>query len=159
MVFRVEAVRTRLKKLSEVLSQLRQKEIVTLEQYLQDRDLQWTIERGLELACSAVFDIGNHILAGAFQIAVEEYEQILKRLAEQKVISDELYGELRGLGGFRNILVHAYLEINSELVYSNFKKSLQVLPRFIAEIESWVERHGKGAGGNPWGQSPSSSYR
>lgn len=149
MVFKVEAVRTWLKKLAEVLSQLQQKETVSLEQYLQDLDLQWTIERGLELACSAVLNIGNHILSAVFQTAVEEYEQILAKLAEKKVISHELYGELRGLGGFRNILVHGYLEINPELVYSNFKKSLRVLPRFIAEIESWLEGHGKDAGKNP----------
>jgi len=99
----------RLKKLEEVLSRLKDRSGVTLEEYRWSTDTQWIIERGLELASSAIFDIGNHILSGVYQTSVEEYEQILEKLCEKGVISKELYKELRGLGGFRNILVHGYL--------------------------------------------------
>jgi len=41
-----------------------------------------------------------------YGISVDEYEEILEKLYEKAVISAALYQELRGLGGFRNILVH-----------------------------------------------------
>lgn len=106
MVFKKESVLERLKKLEQVIAKLKEREKITPEKYQQDTDVQWITERGLEIGASTILDIGNHILSGAYQISVEEYEQILKRLREKQVISKELYNELRGLGGFRNILVH-----------------------------------------------------
>lgn len=80
-----------------------------LEEYRGDTDSQWIVERGLELGSSMILDIGNHILAGVYRTAAEEYEEILEKLGEKRVISEGLYEELRGLGGFRNILVHGII--------------------------------------------------
>lgn len=143
MVLKKESIYTRLNKLEEVLATLREKGPVSLEEYKRDVSLQWTIERGLELAASFILDIGNHILAGAFKISVDEYEQILERLAEKKVISDDLYEKLRGLGGFRNILVHGYLDLDPNLVYAHYRKALQVFPQFIAEIDACIQGSNK----------------
>ncbi len=141
MVFKEESVLERLKKLEEVLVRLKKREGITFEEYLQDTDVQWIIERGLEIGSSTVLDIGNHILAGVYKVTVEEYEQILKKLKENQVISDNLYDELRGLGGFRNILVHGYLSLNTELVYEHYKKALKSFYEFIAEITKWLEKY------------------
>lgn len=140
MVFREESVLERLKKLEDVLTRLGEKANISFEEYLQDKDLQWIVERGLEVASSAILDLGNHILAGKFLTTAEEYEQILQKLLEKQVISSELYSELRGLGGFRNILVHGYLSINPELVYLHFRRALNTFPRFIVEIERWLRQ-------------------
>jgi len=139
MVFKRESVTERLKRLEEVLAKLRERAGITFEEFRGDTDAQWIIERGLEIASSAILDIGNHILAGAYQTSVEEYEQILEKLQEKRVISGDLYRELRGLGGFRNILVHGYLSLDLELVYEHYKKALDTFPRFIGEIERWLE--------------------
>ena len=141
MVFKRESVTERLKRLEEVLAKLRERAGITFEEFREDTDVQWIIERGLEIASSAILDIGNHILAGAYQTSVEEYEQILEKLQEKRVISGDLYRELRGLGGFRNILVHGYLSLDLELVYEHYKKALDTFPRFIGEIERWLEEY------------------
>jgi len=141
MVFKKESVTRRLKRLEEVLAKLRERAGITFEEFREDTDAQWIIERGLEIASSAILDIGNHILAGAYQTSVEEYEQILEKLREKRVISGDLYRELRGLGGFRNILVHGYLNLDLELVYEHYKKALDTFPRFIGEIERWLEEY------------------
>jgi len=144
MVFKKESIIERLKKLEGVLAKLRDRSGITLEEFRQDTDLQWIIERGLEIASSALLDIGNHILAGVYETSVDEYEQILEKLQEKRVISRGLYEELRGLGGFRNVLVHGYLSLNLELVYEHYKKALGTFPRFIAEIEEWLEGYDEG---------------
>lgn len=138
MVFKKESVIERLKKLETIISNLEHKNITDLNQYSQDIDLQWYIERGLEVGSSIIFDIGNHILAGHFKISVEEYGQIINQLYDKKVISEELYANLLGLGGFRNILVHNYLSLDHQLVYEHYQKALFVFPRFIAELYTWL---------------------
>jgi len=99
MVFKRESVTERLKRLEEVLAKLRERAGITFEEFRGDTDAQWIIERGLEIASSAILDIGNHILAGAYQTSVEEYEQILEKLQEKRVISGDLYRELRMMAG------------------------------------------------------------
>ncbi|MGQ9608958.1 MAG: type VII toxin-antitoxin system HepT family RNase toxin [bacterium] len=139
MVFKKESVLEQLKKLEQVIAKLKEREKITLEKYQQDMDVQWITERGLEIGASTILDIGNHILSGAYQISVDEYEQILKRLREKQVISKELYNELRGLEGFRNILVRGYLALSAELVYEHYRRALDSFPMFIAEIAIWLE--------------------
>ncbi len=138
MVFREQNVIERLAKLGEIVARLQERSGMTRDEYRVDADTQWIVERGLEVGSSALLDIGNHILVGAFQISVDEYEQIIERLRERDVISPTLHAELRGLGGFRNILVHGYLKLDPELVYEHYRKALRSFPRFIAEIERWL---------------------
>lgn len=139
MVLRKESIIERLKKLDLVIANLGEKSSSAMNRYSQDIDLQWIIERGLQVGSSLIFDIGNHILAGHYKISVEEYEQILQQLKGKKVISDELYANLHGLGGFRNILVHNYLSLDHKIVLEHYKKALSAFPRFIAEIHTWLE--------------------
>jgi uncharacterized protein YutE (UPF0331/DUF86 family) len=60
-------------------------------------------------------------------------------LRERGVISEALYRDIQGLGGFRNILVHLYQEINPALVWENYQKGLTVFPRFGQEVLAWLD--------------------
>ncbi len=139
MVLRLENIKERLKKLEEVLSRLEKYKGIELESFIEQVENQWIVERGLIVATAIIFDVGDHILAGYFKVHAETYEEILKQLKDLKVISLSIYEELRGLGGFRNILVHDYLKIDPTLVYENFQKACQIFPRYISEILKWVE--------------------
>lgn len=55
------------------------------------------------------------------------------------VLSQELGGRLRGLGGFRNILVHGYLGIDAEKVYAALQRSGRDFTDFEAEILAWLD--------------------
>lgn len=52
MVCKKESVLERLKRLEEVLSHLETKSCASLEDYQKEKDLQWIIERGLEVVSS-----------------------------------------------------------------------------------------------------------
>jgi uncharacterized protein YutE (UPF0331/DUF86 family) len=47
---------------------------------------------------------------------------------------------MRGLGGFRNVLVHAYLEIDEERVYDSLHDEAGAFDQFAHEIESFLDR-------------------
>ena len=139
MVLRIEALRERLAKLEEVVSRLSELARVSREEFERDYRQQWLAERGLELAAQAVLDIGNHILAGHFGESAQDYEDILVRLGRQRVFSAVLVARLKGLGGFRNILVHGYLSINSDKVYEALQKGPADFTDFEAEILTWLD--------------------
>ncbi len=139
MVLRREAVEKRLKELDEILKELDKYREVDPETLRRDVGQRWIIERGLIAAATIVFDVADHILAGHFGVYAETYEESLRTLRERAVISEELYREIKGLGGFRNILVHRYLDINPDEVFESFQKGLVVFPAFAREILAWLD--------------------
>jgi uncharacterized protein YutE (UPF0331/DUF86 family) len=105
----------------------------------QDLEKRWVIERGLEAGAQLILEIADHILSSQFGYYCETYEDTLKGLAEKNVISPELYPQIKGLGGLRNLLVHQYAQINLDIVFSSFHKSLIIFPLFAKEILDWMD--------------------
>lgn len=140
MTLRPEVVRERLRKLREVLRNLEEVQTVPRADFLASFEHYWLGERGLHLAAEAVFDIGNHVLAGHFNVHPSDYEDVLERLLQQGVLSPGLRKKLRGLGGFRNVLVHAYLEIDEGRVYDALDEKLPAFHAFTREIEAFLDR-------------------
>jgi uncharacterized protein YutE (UPF0331/DUF86 family) len=139
MVLRREAVEKRLKELDEILQELGKYRGVGLEALRRDVGQRWIIERGLIAAATIVFDVADHILAGHFGVYAETYEESLGTLRDRAVISEELYRQIKGLGGFRDILVHRYLDINPAEVFESFQKGLVIFPAFAREILAWLD--------------------
>lgn len=139
MVLRREIVMARLKELDEILHELSKYRDIAWETMDTDLSKRWIVERGLIAAASVIFDIVDHILSGHFGHYAETYEQSLEALRGKEVLSAEIYRQIKGLGGFRNILIHRYLTIDSREVFENFKKGLDVFPGFAREILAWLE--------------------
>ena len=80
-----------------------------------------TLLRLLFLIAETILDFLEHILASKFDVISESYEDIIKNAMKYEIITENLYKDLKGLGSFRNILAHEYLELNDEQVYQNIK--------------------------------------
>jgi uncharacterized protein YutE (UPF0331/DUF86 family) len=139
MVVRREVIEGRLKELAEILRELAKYQDVPYEQMQADLSQRWIIERGLIAAASIVFDVADHILAGHLDIYADTYEGSLRALCDEHVISEQLYQQMKGLGGLRNILIHRYLHIDPRQVFESFHQGLQVFPRFAQEILAWLD--------------------
>lgn len=139
MVLRRDAVQERLKKLEEVLAGLRGLGPPERLELGGDYRSTWSVERGLQLAAEIAFDIGNHILSAHFGTSSQDYEDILRQLADRGVISRELRDTFKGLGGFRNALVHGYLRLDQRRVREAFENAPRDFSRFLEEITRWLE--------------------
>jgi uncharacterized protein YutE (UPF0331/DUF86 family) len=82
----------------------------------------------------------EHILSSHFGVFANTYEESLASLHQHQVISESLYSEIKGLGGFRNVLVHLYQEIDPQQVFDSYHKALTVFPQFAAEILVWINQ-------------------
>ncbi len=139
MVLRQEAIYERIKKLREILGNLEDVKEIPEDELTSSYKYYWLAERGLQLATETIFDIGNHILAGYYKTNPEDYEEILDLLNNKGVISKDLRERMKGLGGFRNILVHEYLKIDEHKVYEALQTGLTDMEDFISEAIRWVE--------------------
>jgi uncharacterized protein YutE (UPF0331/DUF86 family) len=81
----------------------------------------------------------GHGAAGPVGQYPPSYEENLELLRDVQVLPDELYRQMRGLGGFRNILVHGYLKIDPRHVYENLSKGLRVFPQYGRVILAWMD--------------------
>lgn len=138
MVLKHNSITERLKELDTVLQELNLYTSLSEEEIRTDLSHRWIIERGLIAAASLILDIADHVLVGQFGLHTATYEDSLLGLQDKQVITDELYQQLKGLGGFRNVLVHLYQEIDPYQVWDNYHKGIGVFPKFAQEILYWL---------------------
>jgi uncharacterized protein YutE (UPF0331/DUF86 family) len=139
MVFRADAVQARLRRLEEVVTMLR--ELAKLDNSSLRTSLRdmWAVERGLHLGAEILFDIGNHILTSQYGTSSEGYQDIVEQLAQQGILDPGLHQRLRGLAGFRNILVHDYLRLDPDRVQEALAKAPGDFDDFARAIRRWLE--------------------
>lgn len=138
MVFRRESIEDRLLKLDEALRVLEEYKGISWDAYQSDIKTQWVIERGFIIIAEMVFDIGAHILSSVYKEYCDEYEEIIRGLANNKVVSKRLADGLTGFGGFRNVLIHEYVTLDSRKVHAALTGKLDILEIFKKEIAEWV---------------------
>ena len=138
MVLKPETIIARVQELDTVVEELSVYKEITYEEVKSSLSKRWIIERGLIAGANLIFDIADHILASNFHIYPETYEDSLDCLYDKGVITEALYENIKGLGGFRNILVHEYLVIDIHEVHRNLQKSLTIFKEFGKQILIYI---------------------
>ena len=139
MVLKREIILERLKELDTVLEELSRYRSKSPEELGASLSVRWAVERGLIASANLLFDVADHILGGHFSVYPTSYEESLECLQSKGVIPRDLYQKLKGLGGFRNILVHDYLRIELGEVQRNLIKAFEAFPAFSKEILHWLK--------------------
>ena len=134
MVISKTVIEVRLRKLEECVRRLRQSQGISEEDFLKSYKDQDVVDRNLQLAAEVIFDIANHIIAEKGFELPNSLEETLPILQKHQILSEELGQRLKGLGRFRNLLVHEYLTIDYHRVYSYLKNNLPDFESFAKEI-------------------------
>ena len=93
-------------------------------------------ERYLHLAMECVLDLGNHYIADGGLPTPETNQDTFTRLEAAGVIAPELASRLRSWAGFRNILVHQYLDIDHGIAWHAIQEELGDLEAFARWAET-----------------------
>ena len=112
-----EVIRRRLERYGECLTILERAGRYTLQEFLSDPEHYGSAERFLQLAIEASLDMGSHIVADEGLGTVEQGRDIPRLFREHGFIDAVLEQRWIRMIGFRNILVHEYLEVDREIVY------------------------------------------
>lgn len=132
-------VERHLDKLSECLGRLEPLKERRLEDFLSNPDLRDIAERNLEVAVQCCIDIAGRIISLEQAEKPKDYKEAIIRLGELKVIPMEFALTFAPIAGFRNILVHNYLEIDWKEVYNNLQKITDIY-KFMEYIKNWLRK-------------------
>ena len=102
--------------------------------FIKDPLIHGNAERYLQLAIQSVLDISNHIVADMRLNLPADNQELFEMLATHKILPRPLSKKLTAMAGFRNILVHEYLEIDRKRVYEALKNDLRDFESFIRAV-------------------------
>lgn len=124
---RAEIIRKRMNRLDDYLAVLKKSQKYSFEEFTADPERYGSTERFLHLAIEALIDMGNHVIADSELGVVNWYSDIPKIMAEKEFISSELGEKWIRMIGFRNTLVHEYIDIDRKIVYDVLQNNIQDL--------------------------------
>ena len=109
------------------------------ETFLDDEDIHQLAARYLHLACECMLDLSQHLIAGKGFRQPRDYKDAIEVLREEGVFEADLAERLEGWMGFRNVLVHMYLETDHERSYEAIRHELDDLREFSARLAEFLE--------------------
>ncbi len=128
-------VSARIAKIREYVALLRRiRGMADERRFVSDPLIYGNAERYLQLAIQAVLDISHHIVADRNLALPADSKSLFDLLARQKVVSRRLSTKLTAMAGFRNVLVHEYLEIDRRRVYRALTTDLRDFESFIRAV-------------------------
>jgi uncharacterized protein YutE (UPF0331/DUF86 family) len=106
-----------------------------LQELTQNRDVKDIVERSLQVAIEVCLDIGKIIISDQKLREPQDNKDVFRVLAENNIISEEKLTFLIQMAGARNILVHGYNKIDSEIVLGVLRRHLNDFYEYIGEIQ------------------------
>jgi uncharacterized protein YutE (UPF0331/DUF86 family) len=124
---RPEVLRRRLARLEEYLGILRRLSAYSLEEFLANPERYGAAERFLQLSIEAINDMAAQVAAEEGWGPLERARDLVDLFQAQGLLEEELAERWRRMIGFRNLLVHDYLEVDRKLVHRFLREGLQDL--------------------------------
>ena len=124
-----ELIQRRLERLETYQGILATLSRYSCEEFASDPERYGSAERFLQLCIELIDDLGNHVVSDENLGAVSKSTDVPSLLAEHGYLDATLADRWTSMIGFRNILVHEYMEIDRKLVH-------QYLTEGLADFES-----------------------
>lgn len=128
-----ESVDSRLERLSELLAELERIRAGGRAAYDAAFRDRLAAQHAIQLAIQICVDIGAHLIAELRLRMPDDYRGVFAVLREPLGLAPELVEGLSAAAGMRNVLVHAYLEVDDEEVW-NALGHLDDLREFAAAV-------------------------
>lgn len=91
------------------------------------------------VAIECCVDVGQHVCAARGWGPPASNADVFRILAEHGVLSRDLGGRMARASGFRNVLVHEYVDVRDELVVANLNRTADIR-EFISAVAAWLGR-------------------
>lgn len=116
-----ESVRRRLREIDRRVGLLGALHAQGRKAFIDDAGLQAQAERHLQLAIQAAIDIALHLVAENSAETAETYASAFAMLVDQGVLDEALAARLARATGLRNLLVHAYLDVDPSRIWDHLE--------------------------------------
>jgi uncharacterized protein YutE (UPF0331/DUF86 family) len=132
-----EVVKNKLISLEQYIKDLEEYRDIDLVKYKQDKIIQRYLERTLHLAIESILDIGNHIISDERLGSPNNNADIIKIMAKHGIIKDNKDKYIK-MAKFRNIIVHDYVDIDTEIVLDIVKNGISDLKDIFRWYKEYV---------------------
>lgn len=134
-----EKLSLRLDALESYLAELRTFGEVSREEFVREPAIHHLAERFLHLACECVLDIAHHLIADQGLPQANSYKNTMEILRQEGILDQDLAERLKKWMGFRNVLVHFYLDIDHGRSHDAIRQDLGDLERFAASMARFLQ--------------------
>lgn len=135
-----EIIRRKLAVMAENLKALEPIKDMTEDEYMADVYKRKAAERLLQELIEAAIDINTHIIVQTGNTAPDDYYESFIRAGELKIIPLGLAEKLAPSAGLRNRLVHEYDLLEHPLILDAVRKSEELYPQYVKEIEDYISK-------------------
>lgn len=129
-----------LEQLRVYLSRLAELQQYSRESLKSDWHVQSMVERNLQLAIEVVISIAEQVIASLSLPTPQSSREALSTLADAAVLPRDLAIALGQAVGFRNIIVHQYMDIDYDLVYQALHNNLDDFDAFLVAIGAFLQQ-------------------
>jgi len=137
MINEFNGIERRLDELMERLARLEPLKTKDRSAFDEDPYLRDIVERNLEVAIQCIIDICHRLISiENFQKPTNYYQSILI-MGEMGVLPIEFSKHLAPIAGFRNILIHEYIQIDWDYVIF-YLQNLHDFELFAEKIRLWL---------------------
>jgi uncharacterized protein YutE (UPF0331/DUF86 family) len=130
-----DRIQERLGRLEHLVERLEVVRAAGENAYLADEDVRAMTERWLQLAIQICIDVGAQLVSELPVAPPTDYGGVFRALAAARVLDPSLAERLALAAGQRNLLVHAYLDLDDHLVFVALQ-GLDDFRAFAAEVAS-----------------------
>ncbi|WP_433800011.1 type VII toxin-antitoxin system HepT family RNase toxin [Actinomycetospora sp. CA-084318] len=100
------------------------------------------VERALTLLVELAFAVNAHVAAAVLGRSPDSYAESFALAAEVGAIDAALAARLRPSAGMRNVLVHAYLEVDHEIVAASLPSAVTDYTEYSRQVARWFATSG-----------------
>lgn len=134
-----ERVTKHLEHISSSLRVLESLKPMSFQQFSEDPRIYWAVEKGLERCIQNLLDASAHIVAALGGPVPDDYGSLLLELGRRRILPSEYAARIAPMAGFRNILIHEYLEVDLHEVHAALRDRLDDFRTFASYVLQFIE--------------------
>ena len=141
---RPDVVQRRLVLMDELLDDLASLGEVSLERLHSDRLTRRAVERILTHLVDLAVDVNTHVVSAAGATPPDDYGDSFPAAAKAGLIPHDLATALLPSTGFRNILIHAYVDVDLATVHESIGLALADYRRYTRAVARYLKEDSAG---------------
>jgi uncharacterized protein YutE (UPF0331/DUF86 family) len=131
-------IEEKLESLRKCMARVEQKRPSTARELENNLDLQDILSVNLERAVQLCVDIGAHIISHSDHNAPSSLGETFDILEKMEVLDSNTATQLKKAVGFRNIAVHAYQQLDWEIVFQISHEGMEDFKAFARSISKTI---------------------
>jgi uncharacterized protein YutE (UPF0331/DUF86 family) len=133
-----ERILSKIDELDSYIKEIKQISPSNFNEY-QDIKVKRSCERLLQLGIECIIDICKLFVSGLRLGLPSEENDLFNKMLKENILTAEMVSILKGMRGFRNILVHEYAAVDDELVFEAIRERLDDFKKFKKEVLNFLK--------------------